>query len=102
MAPVELNVVVPTCPVAQITQQKDGLEKRQATLQFCFGPAPGMKQPKLTIIFKGQGLKISTAERKAWDPRVHVMFQQKAWVDRATAMRWADEVMAPYVKDLQV
>ena len=116
----------------QIRQQKDGLEKRQATLQLCFGPSPRMKQPKLCIIFKGTGQRISGAdvtprfharhtdphcrrlwscrlsripplssgvEKAAWDPRVEVLFQPKAWVDRATAEKWVDVVIKPFIKE---
>ena len=59
-----------------------------------------MKQPILTIIFRGLGLRISAAEKKAWDPRVHVMFQPKAWVDRALGQRWVKEVVKPYATSL--
>jgi len=40
-----------------------------------------VKQPKLTLIFKGQGLRISPTEKAEWDPRVNVTFQKEAWAD---------------------
>ena len=33
-------------------------------------------QPKPTIIFRGQGTRLSQLEKEAWDPRVIVMFQK--------------------------
>ena len=81
-----------------MSQQRAGLEKRQATLQVCFHPHATGAQPKLTIIFRGTGQRISHVERAAWDPRVVVMFQENAWVDRAVALEWIERTYAPYVK----
>lgn len=74
----------------QVALPKAGLEKRQCTLQLCF--RPGGRQPiaKGAIIFRGQGLRISLAEKAAWDKRVDVYFQPKAWVDRDIACSWLE------------
>ena len=48
-----------------------------------------MDQPKAAIVFRGLGLRISAAERAELDPRVVVVFQKKAWVDRPTALQLA-------------
>ena len=63
-----------------IRQMEEGMSKRFCTLQLCFRPEGS--QPKPTIIFRGLGKKISMVEQAAWDTRVHIMFQQKAWADR--------------------
>ena len=42
-----------------VKQQREGLEKRQATLNVCFHPAAGVDQPPLTIIFRGTGTRVS-------------------------------------------
>ena len=35
----------------------------------------------MSITLRGQGKKISDAERAGWHPDVHVRFQKKAWAD---------------------
>lgn len=55
----------------------------------------------MTIIFPGAGGKYYDKERKSYDKRVIVMFQRKAWVDRATAIAWVHEMRphnAKYVR----
>ena len=42
---------------------------------------PRRGQPKLCVIFRGQGKQISQAELDARHPDVHVRFQPKAWAD---------------------
>ena len=39
---------------------------------------PRRGQPKLGIIFRGGGIRISDAERASWHPEVRVRFQKKA------------------------
>jgi hypothetical protein len=81
-----------------VAQPKEGLEKRQATINLCYNPGTG-RQPRVGIIFRGTGARISGAERAAWDPRGFVQFQPKAWMDRPTAIEWVDGVWGPYVKE---
>ena len=45
-------------------------------------------QPRITIIFRGTGTRISKEERKRWHPQCVVMFQKKAWFDRLTVQEW--------------
>ena len=63
-----------------VRQAGAGLEKRQATVHLTLRAAG--KQPKPIIVFRGKGLRISASEKASWDPRVSVLFQPKAWVDR--------------------
>ena len=65
-----------------IRQNQAGLYKRFCTLELCFRPGPD--QPKPGAVFRGKGTRISAVEKAAWDERVHVMFQEKAWVDGKT------------------
>ena len=101
-----------------ISQPADGLEKRQATLQLIFRPTdqeaippeclePGketkalrraVSQPKGCIIFRGLGKRLSALEKSMWDPRVIVLFQPKAWVDRPTAIKHV-EALESWFKD---
>jgi hypothetical protein len=53
--------------------------------------APGMPQPRLTLVFAGTGLRVSRAELRAHDSRVCVMWQRKAYVDDAVCKLWAKE-----------
>ena len=62
-----------------ISQPGSGLEKRQCTLQVCFHPTG--KQPKLAIIFRGKGKRITKEEKEAWHKEVDVYFQENAWAD---------------------
>ena len=60
--------------------------KRFCTLQICaravaIEDKKRRGQPKLTIIFRGQGKKLNQEERNGWHPDVHVRFQRKAWAD---------------------
>jgi hypothetical protein len=105
----------------RIAEPGDGsLTKRQCTLQ-CFIVAEG-KQPRLCIIFRGEGKRISQAEKAAWHPDVDVQFQsnvggvrfprcvlldhdhgcsglhQQAWADEAFMLKWAETTMAPFVE----
>lgn len=49
----------------QICQGGEGDSKRSATWHLCFHPDPTQPQPKLLIIFRGQGARVSTPE-KMW------------------------------------
>ena len=55
-------------------------------------------QPRLAIIFRGQGKRISAAERAAWDPRVDVYFQKNAWADRAFCLNWTRRTWRAHVE----
>jgi hypothetical protein len=72
-------------------------EKRMATLQICVRMAnpttvrgvtqhPQMKQ---TIVFKGKGKGIKKVEWEAYDPRVIVKFNKKAYYDSELCNEWA-------------
>ena len=80
-----------------IAQNQPGLEKRFCSLQACFRPVRD-KQPKPTLIFRGQGQRISEIEKASWDNRVHVTFQKKAWADRPFSLGWCDDVFLPFIK----
>ena len=91
-----------------INQLSAALSKRQATAQICFRPVvprppPAanaaalekykknlLEQPPPTIIFRGKG-NISEQERAAYPEGLVVLFQEKAWVDRPTAVAWAKQ-----------
>ena len=80
-----------------IAQMEEGMTKRFCTLHLVFR-AEGT-QPKPTIIFRGQGLRIARLERESWDHRVNVMFQKKAWADRQFVLDWARMYFCPFVKE---
>lgn len=75
--------------IVQIKQNSDADEKRFCTLQVVVRCVDkGMKQPRLTIIFRGQGKRLTQEERELWDKRVHVTFQPKAWADSDWCVEW--------------
>ena len=80
-----------------IAQPGSGLEKRQCTLQICFNPT-GI-QPRLAIIFRGKGKRISEEEKSAWHKDVDVYFQDHAWADTEFSVKWAERTLANSVKD---
>ena len=55
---------------------------------------PRRGQPRLSIIFRGTGKRISPEERAAWHPDVWVRFQKKAWADEAMCEDYALVEMA--------
>jgi hypothetical protein len=54
-------------------------------------------QPKLGIIFRGTGIRISDAERDQYHPDVIVRWQPKAWADQAYSNVWAEEDWTDYI-----
>ena len=79
-------------------KQDDG--KRFCTLQVaarCSNGSPDLprrEQPRLSVIFRGTGSRISPEERAAWHPDVWVRFQKKAWADEAVCEDYALVEMA--------
>jgi hypothetical protein len=60
-----------------IAAPESGGDKRFGTLQVtAFAVDYPFRQPRLTMCFKGGGIRISVAERAAWSPEVCVMFQK--------------------------
>ena len=98
-----------------INQLGPSLGKRQATGQLCFRPyvppeqyctsdearrhyrAHLMEQSAPCIIFRDKG-HISQAESNAYPAGLVVLWQDKAWVDRPVAEKWAEEVVTPFVE----
>ena len=66
-----------------------GLDKRQCTAQLTIF-ADGSVLPPL-LIFRGQGKRIKTEERRRWDQRVKVTFQPNAWCDENIMLEWVNE-----------
>ena len=83
--------------ITWISQPGSGLEKRQCSLQVMFRPEG--QQPKLAIIFRGQGKRISEDEKSAWHKDVDVFFQPNAWLDQFVCKKWCDESLIPFVKE---
>ena len=71
----------------RISQPSSGLEKRQCTLQLCFGPGERVYKP--VVIFRGTGKRINAVEKAAWHKGVEVYWQACAWADSAFCNSWA-------------
>ena len=80
-----------------VAQPGSGLDKRQATLQMCFGPK-GMI--KLALIFRGTGKRISKDEIAAYDDDVAVYWQPNAWADTIFSVQWIKNILAAAVEGL--
>lgn len=78
-----------------IAGNKNDDGKRFCTLQIAarcsIGNAdqPRRGQPKLTIVFRGQGKRLSKVERERWHADVNVYFQPKAWFDDDLCLKYA-------------
>lgn len=70
---------------------QSGLDKRQCTVQLTIF-ADGEPRVKPFLIFRGKGLRISQAERKEYDKRVHVKFQENAWCDESMMRYWVSDM----------
>jgi hypothetical protein len=78
-----------------VSAGSSGLEKRQMTLQLTVG-ADGSVHA--AIIFRGQGLRLSQAERDQYPDSVSVYWQANAWADEPTMndwlLDWIEELIA--------
>ena len=66
-----------------------GLDKRQCTVHLTIF-ADGVSRVRPTIIFRGQGKRISANEKRSRDSRINVMFQPKAWCDENVTKVWVE------------
>ena len=80
-----------------ISQPGSGLDKRQCTLQICFRPTG--EQPRLGVIFRGTGKRISQDEKEAYHPDVDVYYRENAWADTKVSVEWVQKTLSPSVKD---
>ena len=79
-----------------VKTQAEGLSKRQATVALMFGPRPfDSSDNRVALIFRGKGVRIASSERLAYDPQVHVLFQERAWMDRNAMMNWHENIWLP-------
>ena len=76
-------------------QPNTGDSKRFCTLQISFRPTG--QQPRIAIIFRGQGLRISAVEKKTWDPDVDVYFQKNACANKMFSLEWVERTLKPFV-----
>ena len=78
---------------------QSGLDKRQCTVQLTI-VANGEPRVKPLILFRGTGCHISKQERNAWNSRVQVYFQKKAWCDETVMNRWINEMWESAIRSL--
>eukprot|EP00734_Pompholyxophrys_sp_LG126_P000392 Pompholyxophrys_sp_v1_NODE_154_length_1486_cov_8.635919.p1 type:complete len:316 gc:universal NODE_154_length_1486_cov_8.635919:1348-401(-) len=83
-----------------IASSKNNGEYRATANIMCRPVNFPARQPRLTLVFKGQGLRISESERELWDTRVNVMFQRKAWMDDELCQKFAVLECPKIVADL--
>lgn len=78
-----------------IAGNKDDDGKRFCTLQIIVrmkkgDPSkPRNGQPKMAVVFRGQGKRIRNEEKQAWHKDVKVYFQPKAWFDEQLCVEYA-------------
>jgi len=60
----------------------EALRKRQFTMHIVMNAGRGNnKCGYIDLVAKGKGLRITNAEKEAWDSRVQFFWQKNAWVD---------------------
>ena len=67
-------------------------------MNICFRPSG--EQPRLAIIFRGKGLRLSAVEKASWGKDVDVFFQLNAWADTEFVVNWAEKTLKPAVADV--
>ena len=63
-----------------------GLDKRQCTVQLTI--FVGVPRVRPLVIFHGKGLRITRKEQEAWNCRVQLAFEPKAWCDESMMIKW--------------
>ena len=58
------------------------------------------EQPRIAIIFRGQGKRISLDEKIAWHQDVDVYWQCNAWADTKVALKWVKGTLSKSVQAL--
>ena len=53
--------------------------------------ADGVARVRPLVIFRGKSLRITRKEQEAWDLRLQVAFQPKAWCDESIMKKWISE-----------
>ena len=79
-----------------VSQLGNGLDKRQFTLQLCICPTDFQPIPP-AIIFRGKGKRVKDSELQAYDSRVHIYWQENAWLDSRVALEWVENTFAPAI-----
>ena len=51
------------------------------------------EQPRIAVIFQGQGRKIAEGKPQAWHDDINVQFQQNAWADTQFSAAWAEKTL---------
>jgi len=51
------------------------------------------------LIFRGADRKYYRNEIAEYDPRIHILFQKKAWADRPTSETWVRQVLHPHIDE---
>ena len=56
------------------------------------------KQPKLAVVYRGKGKRISANEKLAWHPDVDVFRQDNALLDQNFCMDWFTRSLSPFLQ----
>ena len=79
------------------SQPNTGDSENLCTLNVCFRST--REQPKLVIIFRGKGKRLSAVEKASWDKDVDVYFQKNTWFDTEFYLHWSKKTFKAIVKD---
>ena len=60
---------------------------------------PTGEPPRLGVIFRGTGKRISQDEKEAYHPDVDVYYQENAWANTKVSFEWVQKTLSPSVKD---
>ena len=80
-----------------ISQPGSGLNTRQCTLQVCCRPTG--EQPRLAVIFRGTGKRVSEDEKAAYQQDIDVYWRENLWANMQMSVEWVEKTLASAVKD---
>ena len=80
------------------SQPNTGDSKCFCALNVCI--CPTREQPKLAIIFRGKGKRLSAVEKASWDKDVDVYFQKNSWADTEFYLDWSRKTFKAIVKEI--
>ena len=83
--------------IVHVKQPNESLFKRQGTAVLWISPHKVMG---VALIFRGKGT-VYERERRLYDPRVAVLFQDNAWMNVRTMLEWVEKVFVPVAGQLE-
>ena len=76
-----------------INHPRNGFDKRQCSLPVIVRFCPEGQRPRLAIIFRGGGKRITDDEKLTYHLDVDIYLQKNAWMDTSVCMEWGEKTI---------